>query len=164
MGQGIRLHLSHLDHKITQDFTLFMERDNVPQFDFTPSYLVAANFDFIEFGAGISFNHFLPVKPSLLRPKLASNAYVSLESYPEIPTQVSGKDTLQYYHAAGPQKGLEKEFENLQQANGNNPFKYNVKATFPSRSIVMWSAESEVLYFIGIFRVFELLLLKNIFL
>ncbi len=123
MGQGIRLHLSHLDHKITQDFTLFMERDNVPQFDFTPSYLVAANFDFIEFGAGISFNHFLPVKPSLLRPKLASNAYVSLESYPEIPTQVSGKDTLQYYHAAGPQKGLEKEFENLQQANGNNPFK-----------------------------------------
>jgi hypothetical protein len=123
MGQGIRVHLSHFDHKITQDFTLFMERDYVPQFDFTPSYLVNADFDFLEFGAGVSFNHFLPVKPSLLKPKQASNAYVSLETFPEIPTQVTAGDTVQYFHPAGPQRGLEKEFENLQDANGNNPFK-----------------------------------------
>jgi hypothetical protein len=128
MGQGIRVGISNFNGMLQHDFTLFMERDYVPQFDFTPSYVARLDLGFLELGAGISFNHFLPVKPSRLEPKHELNAYVRLDSFPEIPVdtlRLNG-DTIQYYHSAGPQEGLEKEFGNLKDANGIIPFKERI--------------------------------------
>ncbi len=79
MGQGIRVGFNHFDGALKNNFTLFMEREWYPAFDFTPSWVGSLKLgEVLELGAGASFNHFLPLKPSLVEPKDQRNTYVQV--------------------------------------------------------------------------------------
>ncbi len=82
MGQGALFHFENFEGRLKHDFTLFMERDFWPYSDFTPSYLVKLDLGPINIGAGISFHHFLPVKPSLLKPQNPANHYIEYRYFP----------------------------------------------------------------------------------
>ncbi len=60
-AQGARLTVPMLGGAITNDFTLFMERDLEPTGDLDPGYLITVKpASFFEFGGGVVFTHALP--------------------------------------------------------------------------------------------------------
>lgn len=120
MAQGARLHWDAFDGALSQDFTLFFERDYSPMFDLTPSYLV--NFKpgkVFEIGAGISYNHLIPMKPSQVRPKRDANHLVTFENLPANKAQytvrndngVARLDTTRAEFAGGHLEGMWKDLE-----------------------------------------------------
>jgi hypothetical protein len=77
MAQGARLTVPTLDGKLTHDLTLYMDRDFEPTYDLAPSYLAAYKpNDAFELGAGITYAHGIPIKPSITTPKSRDNAYI----------------------------------------------------------------------------------------
>lgn len=83
MAQGARVSVPTLGKTLTHDFTLYMERDFEPTYDFSPSYLV--NFkpnEIFDVGAGVTYAHGLSVKPSLTTPKSRANAYYGDSALP----------------------------------------------------------------------------------
>lgn len=143
MAQGLRLHLEGLDGALRQDFTVFMERDFAPFFDFTPSYVTSLRLGMLEIGGGISFNHYLPIRPSQLAPRSKFNNYVTVADFPAVPEVVLGSDTVQRAAPGGPRSGLEAELENITDAAGGNPFKEKLYAnkTNPSQVVAKDSPE-----------------------
>ncbi len=65
MVQGLRLNVPMWDGRFQSDFLLPMERDLPPMYDLSPSYVATLNlFRGFDVGAGVSWNHGIPVKPS----------------------------------------------------------------------------------------------------
>lgn len=133
MGQGAQLHWELLDGALTQDITLFFERDNPPMFDLTPSYLIKLNMGGIfQVGFGASFNHLIPMKPSRMRPRPANqeNHYVTISGVPDMDANItvivdegqSQLDTLRPGFAGGELKGMWRDLDALSyvDAAGNN--------------------------------------------
>lgn len=78
MAQGLRLGVGSFGGMLQHDFLVTMEREYYPAFDFTPSYVATLRLGgALELGAGASLNHYLPLKPSQLTPKNATNGYVT---------------------------------------------------------------------------------------
>jgi hypothetical protein len=76
MAQGAKLTVPTFGGVLNHDFTLFMDRDFEPTYDISPSYLVTFKpNDGLEFGAGVTWAHGLPIKPSATTPKVRANAY-----------------------------------------------------------------------------------------
>jgi hypothetical protein len=77
MAQGTRLKVPTFGGKLKHDLMLFMERDFEPTYDISPSYQIAYKpTEAFEMGAGVTWAHGLPIKPSLTTPKDRANAYV----------------------------------------------------------------------------------------
>jgi hypothetical protein len=93
MAQGAKLEIPTLGGKLTHDFTLFMDRDFEPTYDISPSYLVAFKpSEGFQMGAGITWAHGLPVKPSAVTPHDRSNAYYDGKALPESEWAKAGYD------------------------------------------------------------------------
>ncbi len=76
MAQGARVTVPMLNGMVTNDFTMYMERDLEPTNDFTPGYAVTAKpLPFVELGAGVVWSHALSLSPSRLAPKKLANEY-----------------------------------------------------------------------------------------
>lgn len=93
MAQGVRLTLPTFDGMLKHDFTLFMERDFEPTYDISPSYQLAFKpSEGFEMGAGVTWAHGLPIKPSLTTPKDRANAFVGDSALPKDEWQKAGYD------------------------------------------------------------------------
>jgi hypothetical protein len=77
MAQGARFHLPTFSGTLTHDFTLTMERDLEPLYDFSPGYTFTWKpVSHFELGGGLVWAHGLPVQPdSVLTPHTGENAY-----------------------------------------------------------------------------------------
>jgi hypothetical protein len=121
-AQGARLHFENLDGALTHDFTLFMERDFAPFFDFTPTYLVSYRKGIFQVGGGASFNHYLAIRPSQLTPKSPLSNYVT---FANLPATVGSRSNLTgdtvFAAPAGPRSGLEAQLNQLIDSAGGNP-------------------------------------------
>ena len=69
---------------VTNDFTLFMERDAiVPIHDFSPGWVMTAKAgSALEFGAGAVWQNGLSLTPDRLAPKIRDNAYSTVTKMP----------------------------------------------------------------------------------
>lgn len=93
MAQGARLKVPTFDGKLTHDFTLYMDRDFEPTYDIAPSYLVAYKpTEALEFGAGVTYAHGIPIKPSITTPKTRENAYLGDSALPQSEWNKAGYD------------------------------------------------------------------------
>lgn len=77
------------------NFSLFMEMLYSPVGDFSPGYDFGYNGSWLDFGGGVVFNHYLPIRPSALRPRNEENLYVRVKD--ARPNAVGGVDTVSYY-------------------------------------------------------------------
>lgn len=78
MAQGARLTLPTFDGTLKHDFMLYLERDFEPTYDISPSYQIAYKpSEGFEMGAGVTYAHGLPIKPSLTTPEDRANAYAN---------------------------------------------------------------------------------------
>jgi hypothetical protein len=93
MAQGTKLSLPTFGGKWNHDFMLFMERDFEPTYDISPSYQTSFRpSEGFELGAGVTWAHGLPIKPSLTTPKDRANAYVGDSALPFSEWQKAGYD------------------------------------------------------------------------
>ena len=83
-SHGLLASTSSLDGMLKQNVSLFMEMAYYPVGDFSPGYDFSLTGKWLEFGGGVVLNHYLPIRPSTLTPKLAENTYV----------KIRGKDSL----------------------------------------------------------------------
>lgn len=74
--QGFRTSFNLLDGKLRPEFMLYMERDWEPTYDLSPALMLTYKpSPAFEVGAGVAYNHMIPVKPSLTTPKDRRSAY-----------------------------------------------------------------------------------------
>jgi hypothetical protein len=108
-SMGTKVTWDLLDGKLRQDLVIFSEFNEVPIFDFSPSYVATFKAgQAFEFGAGFSLHRFLPVKPSTTTPGRAANRYVEIDNFPAIPAihdTVAQRDQLGF--AGGTLKDME---------------------------------------------------------
>lgn len=77
MAQGAKLTLPTFGGNLKHDLMLFMERDFEPTYDISPSYQITFKpAEAFEMGAGVTYAHGIPIKPSLTTPKDRANAYL----------------------------------------------------------------------------------------
>lgn len=77
MAQGAKLSVPTFGGTVNHDLMFFMERDFEPTYDISPSYQVEYKpSEAIEIGAGVTWAHGIPVKPSLTTPTDRANAYL----------------------------------------------------------------------------------------
>lgn len=120
MAQGARLHLESFGGALSQDFTLFFERDYAPMFDITPSYVLTfAPGESFRMAAGASWNHLIPMKPSQIRPKNQANHHVTFADFPRnearhevvIENGVAVRKTVRPEFGGGRMEGMWKDLE-----------------------------------------------------
>lgn len=79
-SHGAMLSLSQFNGMFKHNFSLFMETQYSPVGDFSPGYDGSFNTKWFELGGGVVFNHYLPLRPSALRPgvevNFGENAYI----------------------------------------------------------------------------------------
>lgn len=101
LAQGARFHLPTFSGKLTHDFTLTMERDMEPIYDFSPGYSFAWKpVSHFELGAGLVWAHGLSIRPdSVLTPKSYKNAYDTRTGKPLLYNDViTGETGKTHYH------------------------------------------------------------------
>lgn len=77
MAQGAKLTLPTFGRTLTHDLMLFMERDFEPTYDISPSWQASWKpGDGFAMGAGVTWAHGIPIKPSLTTPRDRANAYL----------------------------------------------------------------------------------------
>jgi hypothetical protein len=81
----------HFKHNIS----LFMEMLYSPVGDFSPGYDFGYKGSWLDLGGGVVFNHYLPIRPSSLRPRNDENLYVRVKD--ARPNAAGGVDTVSYY-------------------------------------------------------------------
>jgi hypothetical protein len=85
-SMGTKFTWDLLDGNFRQDLVIFSEFNEVPIFDFSPSYVATFKAGkAFEFGAGFSLHRYLPVKPSTTTPGRAANRYVEIDNFPAMP-------------------------------------------------------------------------------
>lgn len=95
MAQGARLTVPLLGGKISNDFTMFMERDLEPTNDISPGYLLKIKpIPALEIGAGVVWSHAISFNGARLDPKQAANEYSLATKRPSENNQgTAGVDT-----------------------------------------------------------------------
>jgi hypothetical protein len=84
MAQGVRLSIPTFDGMLKHDLTLFMERDFEPTYDISPSYLLSFKpGNAFEMGAGVTYAHGIPIKPSITTPQKRPNSFYGDSALPE---------------------------------------------------------------------------------
>lgn len=76
------------------NLSLFMEMLYAPVGDFSPGYDFSFTSPFLEFGGGVVLNHFIPIRPSKLRPKNDENTLVRVND--SVPDGASGFTLVSY--------------------------------------------------------------------
>ncbi|MEO6097454.1 MAG: hypothetical protein ABIW76_18105 [Fibrobacteria bacterium] len=77
MMQGLRLTVPLWDGRFVSDFVLPMERDLPPMYSLSPTYVATLKlFPGLELGAGVVWNHGIPIKPSKESPHTESNRVI----------------------------------------------------------------------------------------
>lgn len=96
LAQGVRFHLPTFQGKVSHSFTLTMERDMEPTYDFSPGYtLTWKPAAFFELGGGVVWAHGLPIRPdTVLSPRVAANMYDSRTGKPLIYDSTVSLDDL----------------------------------------------------------------------
>jgi hypothetical protein len=85
MAQGFRLNVPLWEGKISNDFTLFMERDLEPTNDLSPGYLLKVKpIPALEIGGGLVWSHAISLNGARLDPKKAANEYSIATGRPSI--------------------------------------------------------------------------------
>jgi hypothetical protein len=100
-AQGLVFSVSQLEGSIKHDLVLMSERDFRPQGDFSPAYVVQANFGPIQVGGGISFHHFLPIDPSLSKTNPANSAKDLVVRYRTFPGFAAAQNQYQFDKVTG---------------------------------------------------------------
>lgn len=91
MAQGAKLTIPTFGGTLTHDLMLFMERDFEPTYDISPSYQIAYKpSEAFEVGAGVTWAHGIPAKPSLTTPTDRANAYLGDSALTQTEWQKSG--------------------------------------------------------------------------
>jgi hypothetical protein len=88
-SHGALFSLSQWGGKLKQNLSLFMETVYYPIGDFSPGYDLAYTSKWFDFGAGAVFNHYLPLRPSQLKPKTVGNTYAEIRG-----KTATGADTV----------------------------------------------------------------------
>ena len=91
-SHGILATVNHGGFK--HDFSLFMEMLYAPVGDFSPGYDVSYTSPFFEVGGGVVLNHYLPIRPSALKPKNDENTLVRVND--TVPNAAGGYDLVSY--------------------------------------------------------------------
>jgi hypothetical protein len=154
IGQGLLMHWDMLDGMISHDFTLFFERDYAPMFDLTPSYLINFNLGGVfEFGAGVSLHHYLPMKPSLLTPKVEDNTYLSFSDFPASEGEITGEanssvvlETVSIDWPGGHREGMYFDLEPYEDASGNSVLKTRIWNDTRGGPAVLAESQPEMFY------------------
>jgi hypothetical protein len=81
--------------RFTHNLSLFMEMLYSPVGDFSPGYDFGFKGPWFDFGGGVVLNHYLPIRPSALRPRDEANLYVRVKD--ARPNAAGGVDTVSYY-------------------------------------------------------------------
>ncbi len=139
---GIRLSFSHLDGAFEHDAVAFLESDIFPFNSISPGWVgtlkVAGGA--LEIGAGFSYQHLIPMKPSQLTPNDPLSKYVRLDNFPAIEADTGRAviDNLEGQfvtnhrgHAGGAFAGLEQEIMTMRDADGNKPYDMVVPINSP---------------------------------
>ena len=103
MAQGACFRLPTFGDALSHDFTLTMERDMEPNYDFSPGYAFtwnpAAHF---EVGGGLVWAHGLAIRPdSVLTPRTFKNAYDTRNNRPLLYNDVQTGETGKPHYRSG---------------------------------------------------------------
>lgn len=101
MAQGARFHLPNFGGMLTHDFTLTMERDMEPIYDFSPGYTFAWKpVSRFELGGGLVWAHGLQTRAdSVITPRSFKNAYDKRNGRPLLYNDVlTGESGKPHYH------------------------------------------------------------------
>lgn len=100
--QGLQFSISQFDGALKHDFLLSSERDFRPQGDFTPAYVGTLDAGALQFGAGISLYHFLPIEKKRTESRdMGPATNLHFHDFPAF-TSV-GPDSAEYLaHSRGP--------------------------------------------------------------
>ena len=83
MAQGARLTVPLFGGKVSNDFTLFMERDLEPTNDLSPGYLLKIKpIPALEIGGGVVWSHAISFNGARLDPKQSANEYSLATGHP----------------------------------------------------------------------------------
>ena len=143
---GARWGLNSMGGALKQDFLLFTERSNFPVLSISPGYVGSMNLGgSLEIGAGVSFQHLVPFKPSQLTPRSEQSTYVKLAVFPTIAAvadsfQYPGDASKTYItrrgHTAGPIEGIESEIKKMKDASGESPYDEKMQRNKTTGAIV----------------------------
>jgi hypothetical protein len=92
-SHGVLATIAH--GRFRHNLSLFMEMLYAPVGDFSPGYDFGYKGSWLEFGGGVVLNHYLPIRPSALRPRNDENLYVRVKD--ARPNAAGGVDTIAYY-------------------------------------------------------------------
>ncbi len=103
MAQGLKFDLPTFGGKLTHDFTLTMERDPEPLYDFSPGYTFAWKpVSHFEIGGGLVWAHGLSVQPdSVVTPTSYKNAYDTRNGKPLLYNDVATGETGKPHYRTG---------------------------------------------------------------
>jgi hypothetical protein len=92
-SHGLMGTVSQFGGTLKHNFSLLMETVTYPTGDFSPGYDVAWTSRFVELGGGAVFYRYLPLRPSLLVSKDASNTYATIRGKNQagVDTVVTGR-------------------------------------------------------------------------
>ena len=77
-SNGLLGTVSQMGGALKHNLSLFMETTYYPVGDFSPGYDFSLTQPWFEIGGGAVFNHYLPLRPSLLTPKENVNTYATI--------------------------------------------------------------------------------------
>jgi hypothetical protein len=102
-AQGARFHFPTFGGKLTHDFTLTMERDPEPLYDFSPGYVFTWKpVSHFEIGGGLIWAHGIPFQPdSVLTPRSPKNAYDTRNNRPLLYNNVVTGETGKPHYRTG---------------------------------------------------------------
>lgn len=103
MAQGVRFHLPTFSGKLTHDFTLTMERDMEPIYDFSPGYSFTWKpVSHFELGGGLIWAHGLQIQPdSVVTPTSFKNAYDTRNGRPLLYNDLQTGETGKPHYRTG---------------------------------------------------------------
>ncbi|MEO6095270.1 MAG: hypothetical protein ABIW76_06230 [Fibrobacteria bacterium] len=85
---GLRFGTRHAGGAFRQDFFLLQEVDNYPTSTLSPAYVASLDLGgWIQLGGGVSWQHGIAFRPSLVTPKTPHNRILHFDDFPEVADQ-----------------------------------------------------------------------------
>jgi hypothetical protein len=146
-SMGTKLTWDLWDGKVRQDILLFSEFNEVPIFDFSPSYVATIKIGKnVEVGGGFSLHRWLPIKPSVTTSNGPKNTYVEVDGFPEIPAlfdSIKVNDSIEVHRIQNAQPaGTLKDLE-------NNVASYKLSDKITSIATVDEDAQGRTIWIVG---------------
>jgi hypothetical protein len=111
-SHGLLATLAQFNGTLKHNLSLFMETQYSPVGDFSPGYDFSYTTKWLDLGGGAVLNHYLPIRPSALKPKNEANSYVRVMD--SVTNAGGGIDTRIYY-------APKSEVANLQLQHATDP-------------------------------------------